>query len=73
MLKAKADNLIILGITDENIKRLKKGQPISVDLDEIDAKCACNELIIFYARDEDELVQAVQPHITNKTKIHEAK
>lgn len=35
MIKAVKDNLIILGLSDENIERLKKDQPIKFNLKEL--------------------------------------
>lgn len=71
MLKAKADNLLIFGISGENVKRLKEGQPILVDLEEMNLE-GSERLLIFYAETEDDLVKKVTPFITKETKIHES-
>lgn len=32
MLRARIDDLVVLGVDEENIKRLKEGKPIFIDL-----------------------------------------
>lgn len=63
-----AKPLLGLGISAENVKRLKAGQPIKFDASEmgIDA-----EIMIFYGETEDDLRKSIQPYISNETEIHD--
>lgn len=51
MLRARAGRAIIFGLTEENIKRLKDGKPIHVDLKEMGMPMG--SLTIFYGPTED--------------------
>ena len=73
MLKAKLTGKdgkpgLILGITMENVKRLKEGQPIKVDLTEMGLNA---DLMIFYATDEQGLIATIAPFIGKDTVIHD--
>lgn len=72
MLKAKIDKNgkpgLIFGITEENVKRLKKGQPIAVDLIEMGLNA---DLMFFYATDERGLIATIAPFIGKDTVIHD--
>lgn len=50
MMKAKADKMIILGLSDENIKRLKQNQPIKFNLKEFGMQDM--DVLIFNGKDE---------------------
>lgn len=49
MIKARAGNTIILGVDDENIRRLKKNKPIKVDGADIGAHGLT--IVIFHFKD----------------------
>lgn len=73
MLKAKITKPdgkpgLIFGITEENVQRLKKGQPIAVDLTEMGLNA---DLMIFYSRDERGLIATIAPYIGKDTVIHD--
>lgn len=73
MLKAKMTGKdgkpgLILGITMENVKRLKEGQPIKVDLTEMGLNA---DLMIFYSTDEQGLIATIAPYIGKDTVIHD--
>jgi hypothetical protein len=63
MIKAKKGNLIILGLSDENMKRLAKGQPIKfnmkkdLDMEDID-------VLIFNGHTEESMYEEILPHIS---------
>lgn len=59
---------LIFGITEENVDRLKKGQPILVDLTEMGVNA---DIGIFYATDEQGLVATIAPFIGKDTVIHD--
>lgn len=62
MIKAVNKNSIILGLSDENMKRLKEGQPILFNLKELGLQDM--NVVIFNGRNEDEMKQEL------KEKIH---
>jgi hypothetical protein len=69
MIKAKKGNLIILGLSDENMSRLSKGQPIKfnmkkdLDMDNIN-------VLIFNGRTEESMYEEMLPYISlTKTKL----
>lgn len=56
------------GISADNVKRLKKGQPIVIDLTEMGGE---GEIMIFYGETTGDLIKTVQPYIGKETKIHD--
>lgn len=53
MIKALKGNLIILGLSDENLDRLKKDQPIKFNLNELGL--SDYEVLIFNGKTEQEM------------------
>ena len=51
MIKARAGNALIFGLSEQNIKLLKQGMPIHIDLKEIGI--ANGSITIFYGPTED--------------------
>lgn len=54
------------GISEENVKRLKAGQPILVDLNEMGINA---NLMIFYRETDEQLIESVKPYIGKDTKV----
>jgi hypothetical protein len=54
MLKARCDDVIVLGLTAENIERLKKGRLIAVDLRDIGMPSG--RVLIFYGESTDSMM-----------------
>jgi hypothetical protein len=67
MIKARKDNTIILGLSDENIKRLKEGQPIKFNLKEHGFSDI--EVFIFNGKDEESMYLNFINNIGTKTKL----
>lgn len=63
--KGKGD-CIILGVSQENIDRLTTGQPIKVDLAEMEMK---GEILIFFQETTGDLIKSIQPYLGKGTKI----
>lgn len=66
MIKARADNLLVFGISEENVKRLKDDMPIKIDLSEMGME---GLIIIFYKETDQELIDAMQPYLGPDTKL----
>ena len=70
MIKFKIDGaekpLIGFGITEENVKRLKSGMPILVNLQEMGINA---DILICYGETELELIKTLKPYISDKTVI----
>lgn len=68
MIKFTSNKLIGLGLTSENIKRLKQGQPILVKGSEIGKN---HDILILYGKNESDLLKTLQAEyiIDKKTKI----
>lgn len=70
MLKAVAHGddheLIVLGLSDENIKRLKNNQPITFDLDQLGIKGI--RIFIFAGETEESMAEDMKEFIGPKTK-----
>lgn len=60
--------LLGLGLTDENIKRLKTGQPIMFPLEEVLANAEI-DVLIFHGTDETQIEKELQKHIGPGTKV----
>lgn len=50
MIKIKKDNVLVFGITDANIERLKKDQPIKFNLQEL----GMDDITVFICHGKDE-------------------
>lgn len=61
MIKFKKGNTIVLGLSDENISRLKAGQPIKFNLSELGLPD--NTVIIFNGKTEDEMYKVIKDQI----------
>lgn len=61
MIKFKKGNTIVLGLSDENISRLKDGQPIKFNLSELGLPD--NTVIIFNGKTEDEMYKVIKDQI----------
>lgn len=67
MIKAKKDNVLILGLSDENLTRLKKGQPIKFNLNELGMEDI--EVVIFNGKDEQEMYKLIKDKINPFTTV----
>lgn len=61
MIKAKKGNMIILGLSDENIERLKSGQPIKFNLKELGLSDM--EVLIFNGKTEQVMYEMIKDSI----------
>lgn len=67
MLKARKGNLVVLGLSDENMKRLSQGQPIKFKLSDLNLNSEHlkdGEIIIFNGRTEETMGAALYQMIT---------
>jgi hypothetical protein len=55
MIKALAGDMIIIGLSDENMKRLKEDQPIHFNLSELGLEN--REVLIFAGKDEESMAE----------------
>lgn len=68
MIKAKRENLIILGLSDENMRRLSENQPIKFNLKELGMEDC--DVLIFNGRTEESMYTDMLPYIDlAKTKL----
>lgn len=59
-----AGETLILGITADNVERLKAGQPINVDIKEMGIyQRPISNIVIVYAINEQELFKLLKPNI----------
>lgn len=66
--KRKSGKIVMgFGINQDNVRRLKKGDPIFVDLSQFGID---GEILIFYGETEQDLVAFVSPHIDKETKVY---
>lgn len=75
MIKARVENIIVLGLSDENMKRLSQNDPILIHLSELEIPKELSideiKIVIFNGRTEDEMYIGFLPLIDLvKTKIH---
>lgn len=70
MVKAKMTNGdLVFGLSDENIKRLKAGQPIKVNLKDMGLED--RNVFIVHGESEDKIFEGMLEYIElGKTKIH---
>ncbi len=66
-MKALKGNLIILGLSDQNLERLKKDQPIKFNLQELGLGDI--DVLIFNGKDEQEMYKMLKDQINPLTTI----
>lgn len=59
-------DVIVLGISRDNVKRLTNGEPIKVDLSEMGME---GEILIFFKETTGDLIKTIQPFLGKGTKI----
>lgn len=64
MIKAKAGDTLVFGLSEMNIRALKDGKPIMVDLGDIGGK---GKVVIFYGVTEDDMQRDFQKLIGPET------
>ena len=67
MLKARKGNLLIFGLSDLNVERLKEGKPISFNGK--DLKLPEFDILIFHAKDEEAMYRLMEEQIGSKTEV----
>lgn len=60
----------ILGVTEENLQRLKAGDPIRIDAAHHQGFPDDVCFLILYGKDEETLLQQLAPGMDDATKIH---
>lgn len=70
MVKFKTKDLIGLGLSEENIRLLKEGKPISIYLNEMGID---KRLMIFYGVTENHMENMLNEYIGPKTTINKPK
>ena len=65
--KGKKGTLIGIGLSYENLRRLKKGKPIYVDLTKLGEEQG--ELLIFAGKNEDTMAKQLESFISPNTRI----
>lgn len=58
--------MVGLGITRANVLKLQEGQPIAFDGHELGLDA---EIMIWYGRNESELIKQIQPFLDSDTKV----
>jgi len=67
MIKAKNKTSIILGLSDENMRRLSEGQPIKFNLSEFNMSPM--DVLIFNGRTEEDMEKELAPYMNENTEI----
>jgi len=62
-----SDNILLLGISEENVNRLKEGKPIHIKGDELGID---NDVLIVYGETEEDLYKDLRPYIVPETRVH---
>lgn len=69
MLKIRAkENVIVLGLSEMNIKRLREGKPIKFNLKELGMSDI--DILIFTGRDEHTMAEEFKQFIGPETKVY---
>jgi len=63
MLKARAGDLIVLGLSKQNIRNLKEGNPIYINHPDF------GKVFIFYGDTEAKMKKALAPLIDDETEV----
>jgi hypothetical protein len=73
MIKARAGKTLILGLSDNNMLRLKKGEPIKFSLRQLGMDLSDVEIVIYNGKTEDSMQADLQEFITELTKYTNTK
>lgn len=57
MLKARSDDTVLLGLSEQNIRYLTQGMPIKIDMRELGF--SAGNVFIFYGKTEDTMKKAL--------------
>lgn len=60
MIKARKNNFVLLGLSEENLKRLRRDQPIKFNMKDLGLPDM--EVIIFYGETEEDMVNLLLDH-----------
>lgn len=63
--------MLIVGLTDENIARLTAGQPVQLSLDTNGLNIAPIDVVIAHDRTEAALIRLLGPLTSNDTVVHD--
>lgn len=71
MLKFRTDDLLGLGLSDENLARLREGKPILFSAADVGGLDGVKRVVIFWGKDEDEMQKTMRPYfeITPETEV----
>ena len=69
MVKAKKGNMLIFGLSDMNIKKLKENQPIKFNLQELGLPNY--EVVIFHGKDEEAMYEMMKDSISKEHTVFE--
>lgn len=70
MITATAGDVLLMGITDENVRRLKDGQPIRCDFESRGINISdIKKVVIFHGKDMDSLMEQVKPFLGPETRV----
>ena len=67
MIKAKKGNTVLIGLSDENLRRLKNKEPIHFNLKELNLPDI--DVLIFNGKDEETMYNYFLDNIGPKTKL----
>lgn len=62
MVKAITGNMILLGLSDVNMERLKQDQPIRFNLQELGLNLPKMDVVIFNGRTEESMQEDLKPY-----------
>lgn len=69
MIKATAGNLVLLGLSNENVKRLKEGKPIHIYGAELGIE---RDIVIVWGKTEKEILKSLKPMISAQTIVRDS-
>jgi len=70
-MKGKDDrNILLLGLSQENVNRLKEGKPIHINGDELGLD---NDVVLIYGETEAHIYKELQPMIGTTTRVEPMK
>ncbi len=59
-----------VGLSDTNVRLLQEGNPIEIDLDDMNGKKGSGKVLIFAGRDELSMAADLDDMITEDTEVH---
>jgi hypothetical protein len=69
MIKLRAGKLVMFGLSEMNLQKLREGKPIGIDMSELGPTNETAKVLIFYGKTEADMERDFKEYIGPETKV----